>query len=164
MFKGLKWFVTVPAIIAGVVLVCIMLLTTADVILRFFFNSPITGCAEITQRLIIVAGFLGMGWCALSNMHIKVDLVVGKLPSKAQKVFSAFNYIVVAAVSFIVSTQSYKQASLVKRMHVQSQLLGIPNFPFYYVVSISYFILFLTIIALLVFLISGKELNKEEAE
>lgn len=162
MDKFIKWFVSIPAIVAGSVLILIMLLTTLDVILRFFFNAPITGCSEITQRFIIVAGFLGMGWCALNNQHIKVDLLVGRLPPKGQKVFSIFNYIVVGIISALITKQSYTQAILVKKMNIQSQLLGIPNFPFYFVVSISYFILLVTIVFLIVYTILNK--NPQEAD
>ena len=164
MNKFIKWFVSIPAIIAGSVLIIIMLLTTLDVIMRFFFNAPITGSSEITQRFIIVAGFLGIGWCALNNQHIKVDILVGKLPPKGQKVFTLFNYLVVGIISALIGTQSFKQAALVKKMHVQSQLLGIPNFPFYYVVSISYFILLITIIFLLVLTILNKTPQVEDHE
>lgn len=157
MDKTIKWIVTIPAIIAGIVLIGIMLLTTADVALRFFFNAPITGSSEITQRFIIVAGFLGLGWCALGNQHIKVDLLIGRLSAKAQKVFTVFNYLVVGAVSVLISVNCYKQARLVKMMNVQSQLLAIPNYPFYLVISFSYMLLALTILFLIVRAFAGKD-------
>ena len=144
--KIIKWIVTVPAIIAGIVLIIIMALTTTDVILRFFLNAPIRGCSEVVQRLIVVAGFLGMGWCAISDQHIKVDLVFSRLPERVQYFLNIFNYLIVAAVSVIITWQSYRQALCVKRMNVESQLLGIPNYPFYIVVSGAYLILLVAVI------------------
>ncbi|MDC7125580.1 MAG: TRAP transporter small permease [Spirochaetales bacterium] len=164
MNKILKWFVSIPAIIAGTVLVFIMLLTTIDVIFRFFFNAPITGASEITQRFIIFAGFLGMGWCALNNQHIKVGLIIDRLSPGMQKFFDIVNFIIVGIVGGIISKESFKQALLVKKMNVQSQLLGIPNFPFYIVVSISYLILTITIVFLLVYKILNKDILEKKNE
>jgi hypothetical protein len=43
MIKIIRWVISIPAIIAGIVLIGIMSLTTLDIIFRFFYNAPITG-------------------------------------------------------------------------------------------------------------------------
>lgn len=54
------------ASITGIIfLLAIVVLTTADVFLRYVLNKPILGSVELTQYFIIVAGFLGLAWCAV---------------------------------------------------------------------------------------------------
>ena len=51
--------VTASAVVAGVVLFALMLLTTADVIGRYFFNAPITGVVDLTEFSVLLMTFLG---------------------------------------------------------------------------------------------------------
>ncbi|MCL6477580.1 MAG: TRAP transporter small permease [Peptococcaceae bacterium] len=141
--------ITIPAVIAGIVLVGLMLVTTADVTLRYFFNQPIVGSNEISVSMMVCAGFLGQAWCAMKRRHIKVDLLVGNLPPKAQDFFDSFNYLIVAGLSALIAVESYKQALIVRRLCQESQLLGIPQFPFYLVITFSYLLLLLASIVLL---------------
>lgn len=148
--KVVKWVVTVPAVLAGVALVALMLVTVVDVFLRAFFSTAVMGSNEISVAIMICAGFLGMAWCALNGSHIKVDLLVGRLPLQVQRHFFKFNYLLVAVMSTIIAVQSYFGAMDVKKLNSQSQLLEIPQYPFYMIVSFSYLLLALTVLVLLI--------------
>ena len=117
-----------------VLLVVMMMLTVSDVFLRYLFDMPIKGSMELTEYLMVCVGTLGLAWCALQGAHIKVDLIVSKLPQRTQKYIDSFNYVLLMGVS--------------------SAMLEIPQYPFVLVVTISYSLLFLTSIVLLIYAIS----------
>lgn len=164
----LRGICTYAAIIAGVLLVAMMAVTVADVFLRAFFSKAIMGSSEISCALMVAVGFLGIAWCAWGDQHIKVDMLVGLLSRKSQKHFFKFNYIIVAAISAIISVESFNEALEVFRLRSQSQLLEIPHYPFYLIVTFSYLLLCLTGIVLLIksfyYAEDTEEKRKEAAE
>lgn len=161
--KALRSVITFPAILAGIVLLGLMLLTTADVLLRYFFNRPIVGCVEISVSLMICIGFLGQAWCALERRHIRVDLFVENLSPKTQSVIDIFNYLIVAGLSALIALESFNQSLVVQRLGSVSELLRIPQPPFYLVIVASYILLLLATVTLLFHTISKVVTGKRDS-
>jgi TRAP-type C4-dicarboxylate transport system permease small subunit len=138
-----------------VLLGVMMMLTVVDVTLRYLFDSPILGSMELTEYIMVCVGTLGLAWCALQGAHIKVDLIVGRLPQKAQKVLDSFNYILVIGVSLLITSQTFLRAGIVRRLGMASAMLDIPQYPFLLVVSFSYLLLFAAAIMLLIYAIAS---------
>ena len=58
-----------------------MLLTSADALFRYLFNSPILGAYEITEKYLIVAAiFLGLSYAYRGGVFIRVTFLVDRLP------------------------------------------------------------------------------------
>ncbi len=112
------------------VLVCMMMLTVTDVCLRYFFNRPIMASKEITEYMMVIVGFLGLAWCAVKGMHIKVNILVGTFSEKAQSVIDAVNHIIVIGLCALIASQSFKESLIVKELGRGSDITGIPNYPF----------------------------------
>ncbi len=147
--------VKVVGIGAMLLLGVMMLLTVADVTLRYLFAKPIYGGMELTEYLMVCVGTLGLAWCALQGAHIKVDLIVSRLPPTAQKVTDIINYLVVIGVCGVIASQAFLRAKVVQNLGVDSPVLDIPQYPFVLVVSFSYLLLFLISIVLLIHSISS---------
>lgn len=66
----------VPALgyAAAALMLCLMLLTCADVVGRYFFNKPVTGGFELTEVLLAALIFAGLPLVTLRGDHITVDL------------------------------------------------------------------------------------------
>lgn len=143
--QALKSITSLAATVAGIVLVALMMLTVADVFLRYVFVRPIVGSAEASESMMVATGFLALAFCALEGRHIKVDLVVSRFPPRAQLAINTVNYLIVAGLSLLVALETYNQAFIVRRLGVASNLLHIPQYPFYLVISLSYLLLLLTV-------------------
>ena len=143
--QALRSITSLAATVAGIVLVALMMLTAADVFLRYVFVRPIVGSAEASESMMVVTGFLALALCALEGRHIKVDLLVSRFPPRAQLAVNAFNYLIVAGLSVLAAFETYNQAFIVRRLGVASNLLHIPQYPFYLVISVSYLLLLLTV-------------------
>lgn len=155
----LKSIVTIVSILAGISLIILMLVTAADVILRAFFSIAIPGSNEISVAIMICAGFLGLAWCAFNDNHIKVDLIICRLSVKIQKYFYEFNYFIVLVISAFISYASFKGAIDVKFLGSRSQLLEIPQYPFYLITSFAYLLIAVTALFFLIKFIIKKDLD-----
>jgi TRAP-type C4-dicarboxylate transport system permease small subunit len=76
--RPLDWFdrAIVPPLgyVAAAVMFCLMLLTCADVIGRYFLNKPLWGGFELTEMLLAALIFAGLPLVTLRNEHVVVDL------------------------------------------------------------------------------------------
>jgi len=60
--------------VAAVLMFCLMLLTCADVVARYFLDRPIAGGFELTEMLLAALIFAGLPLVTLRNEHVTVDL------------------------------------------------------------------------------------------
>ena len=139
----------IMGIIAIAVLVAMMLFTVLDIFLRAFFNHPIPGDVEIIERSMVCVGFFGLAWCALRGMHIKVDLVVGFMPKRMQGLIDSFNYLIGLFLCIFIAWFSFLEGIANMKMKSVTSILKVPLFPFYWLVTLGYGVLFLAILVLL---------------
>ncbi len=64
-----------PAVMAGLLLVGIMALTTVDVAFRYLASAPIFGAHELTEIAMVALVMLAMPYCAATGGHIRVDVL-----------------------------------------------------------------------------------------
>jgi C4-dicarboxylate transporter DctQ subunit len=140
----------VAGVAAVVVLVCMMMLTVSDVCLRYFFNNPIMASSEYTEYMMVIVGFLGIAWCALKGMHIKVELIIGRFSEKAQAIVNIINAALVIGVCALIGSQSLSEGFVAKQMGKASDITDIPHFPFYWIIVFSYTLLFFVMLNILV--------------
>lgn len=140
----------VMGVVAVVVLVCMMMLTVSDVCLRYFFNNPIMASSEYTEYMMVIVGFLGIAWCAIKGMHIKVELIVGKFPERGQAIVNVINAVLVIGVCALIGSQSLNEGFIARQMGRASDITDIPHHPFYWVIVFGYALLLLTMINILV--------------
>jgi TRAP-type C4-dicarboxylate transport system permease small subunit len=69
---------------AGLVLV-LMVLTTADVTLRYGLNSPVPGSWELSQLLLVGIVFLGLAHTQAVGRHVRVELFLRAAGAAARR-------------------------------------------------------------------------------
>ena len=119
-----------------IVLVCMMMLTVADVFLRYFFNSPIMGSTEVTEYMMIFL-FLGVPLCIFNGRAVKMDLIVSKFPKIIQVVLDAVTDTIGLAVMVILTWQLFKEMQSANEMGIASNILNISSAPFYGVLAVG---------------------------
>ena len=140
--KIIRLIIEACGIIGIVILLAMMMMTVSDVIMRYFFHQPIIGSMEISVTLMVCVVFLGIGWCALNDGHISVDIITGKLSKRGRVLLNGFDNIVTLVLALIIAWRSFMEALSVKDMEVTSPILGIPRYPFVFVTSFGFFLLF----------------------
>lgn len=79
-------------IIGSVLLALMMLLTVADVFMRYVFSAPVSGSAEITQILLTLTVFAGFILVSRDGSHIVVSIfepMISRLSPKLYDVIYA---------------------------------------------------------------------------
>ena len=74
IFKSIE---RVLAVLAGIALFCMMMLTFVDVVGRYGFNKSIFGTSEMIEVLMVFVIFAGVAFVTASDKHIKVDIFAG---------------------------------------------------------------------------------------
>ena len=127
-------------------LMLMMLLTAADVLLRYFFNRPIKGAYELTEFMLVILVFFGLGYTAVKKRHIIVDVVVSRLPQQTQVAIDSVTCFLSLGVCFLVAWQSALEARTIWLAGQTSPSLHIPIFPFILMVVVGYTVLSLVLL------------------
>ncbi|MEW6666182.1 MAG: TRAP transporter small permease [Thermodesulfobacteriota bacterium] len=128
------------------VLVLMMLLTVSDVLLRSLLRRPILGTTELTENMMACLAFLALAWCAVERSHLKVDLVMMLFPPRVQAVVDSITSLAGLCLVGLITWRSFLEAGVVKELKIESSLLGIPAFPFYYVMAVGFAMLCLVML------------------
>lgn len=84
-----------------------MLLTSADAIFRYFFHQAIIGAYEFTEKyLMVIVVFLGMSYVMRTKGHIRIDIIVERLPEHVVSWFQGLFYLFGAGLMFAIGYQS----------------------------------------------------------
>ncbi|MGB9886415.1 MAG: TRAP transporter small permease [Moorellales bacterium] len=126
---------------ACVILVFMMMITVADVFMRFLFARPIVGANELVELSMVCLSALAIAWCAVNVGHISVDLVVGRLSPRAQAVFDSANFLLGAVVGAIIGVRCLAEAVFVRGMEGVTAVLEITQWPFYVILGAGYLVL-----------------------
>src|SRR6188472_585557 len=101
LLRGAQKFVTVLRVVAGVLLAASVALNFANVVARYFLNSSIFWAEEIMLFLMVGCVFFGNGVVAWSGRQLRMDVIVGMMPKRVQKVLellAELTFIVVAGI------------------------------------------------------------------
>ncbi|HUU65585.1 MAG TPA: TRAP transporter small permease [Dehalococcoidales bacterium] len=116
---------------AGVgVLAAIMVLTASDVILRYVFNRPIVGSFDLTEYMMAIVVSFSLAYCAFFKGHVSVDIVVSRLPRRAQAVIDGITGLLGIILFSLITWQSFVYMKLLFDSGLKSTVLLIPRFPF----------------------------------
>lgn len=122
--------------VAAAALVIMMVLTCADVILRFF-RHPIPGTYEMVGLLGAIVVSFSLAHTSVLRGHISVELIVQKLPKTAQIVIDGINSLLGTALFGLITWQSMLYASNLMHTGEVSLTLQMPIYPFVYGIAVG---------------------------
>jgi TRAP-type C4-dicarboxylate transport system permease small subunit len=136
------------------VLVIMMLLTVADVLLRYIFRRPILGTVELTEYMMVPVVFLAIPWCAIKGAHAKIDLIVERFPPRVQGIFDSVSGLISLFMISLICWQGFLESKDMWVSHIGADMLNVPTYPFYLIVGIG---ALLFALVLLVYIIKNVE-------
>lgn len=74
------------AIITGVTLALATIIVNANVLMRYFFKSPLYWAEEVATGLFVWTVFVGSSYAYRRHAHLGVDILVNALPGKIRSV------------------------------------------------------------------------------
>jgi TRAP-type C4-dicarboxylate transport system permease small subunit len=126
--------------VAAGALVVMMVITTANVVLRIIYR-PILGAPEIVTHGLIVLASLGLIDAVFGRRNICVDLFTSRLPRKAQAVIGVFTWLLSLGVFSAMAWQGFLVAWEKLMKGEYEPILGFPVSPFRWLVAICLSIL-----------------------
>lgn len=115
--------------LAGASVLVMMLLTSADVVLRLF-GRPIPGTYELVGFLGTLVVSFALAQTALEKGNIAVDILVKRFSRRVQSVLGLANDLLGTALFGLVGWQSLLYALELRRSGEVSLTLGMPIYPF----------------------------------
>src|SRR5215203_6604215 len=94
ILRGVRMLVSVLRTLACVLLVASIALNFANVVGRYFFNASIYWAEEVMLFLMVGCVFLGNGVVAWSGRQLRMDVIVGMMPARAQKFLALLSELV----------------------------------------------------------------------
>lgn len=134
-----------------------MFLTVYDVGARYFFKRPLAGAYEFTEFLLVMMVASALAFTQLSKRHVSVELIITKLPLRAQKFVNGMSYFICLCIYVLITWQGIKGAQTQWQNGVTSGAFSIPLWPFYLVLAFGCGVLSLIFLADLLKLLCGKE-------
>lgn len=129
-------------LIGAVGLFLMVALTFVDVILRYFFKSPITGSQEMVQFLMVITMYGGMPYAAAKGMLLTVDALAKKFHPAVRRSLRLFFTVLCAVSSGMMCVKIFQQFQYYLNNPMQkSSILKWPFTPFYFFAALGLFLL-----------------------
>jgi TRAP-type C4-dicarboxylate transport system permease small subunit len=122
--------------VAGAAIVAMMLLTCADVILRYF-RRPIPGTYELVCFFGAVAVAFAMAHTSVERGHVAVSIVVQLFPKKIQDLIESITSSLGFVLFALIAWQSVIYANDLRAYGEVSLTLQLPFYPFVYGIGFS---------------------------
>jgi len=112
---------------AAVIFILVMMVSiTADVGGRYLFNTPILGTTELNRTLLVYAVCFALGYTEFRKRHIRVELVLNRLP-KARTLVEGLQLLLALV---LMGFATYASSVIAYNATVQGEYeTGIINFP-----------------------------------
>lgn len=130
--------------VSSALVVLIAIAVSLDVLMRYLFAKTYAGLFEITEYSLLWITFLGAPWIMKNNGHVRVDLIVNRLPSRKRAILAVIS----DGISiFLLSTMTWYTAGLTlhdyRTSFTLSGILMAPKWPIESIIPIGFFLLLL---------------------
>ena len=122
--------------IAGVALMLMMFITSADVIARYWFNKPLKGAFELTEILLVLLIYLGLPLVSYKREHVVIDVLEAYMPPLLKKILGCLAQIICVLAFSGMAWVIFKRALRVAGYGDTTSLLKIPLAPIAYGIGV----------------------------
>jgi TRAP-type C4-dicarboxylate transport system permease small subunit len=118
----------------------LMLITTADVVSRGFFNKPIPGTLELSEYMLSIIILLGAAYTQQVKGHVGVDFLTKRFSPRTRGIIEIITNLLCMFIIAIMVWQGFKEGIHEKTV---SDMLRVPQWPFRLLVAIGGLLLWL---------------------
>jgi len=140
-------------LVGEIILGIIVLLIVVDVILRYFFNQPLSYSFELIEAGLSMVIFFGIVICTAHRGHVDISLLVGRFSPRVQAAIMSFSYIIGSALFGLVAWQMFSHTMQTMEMGKVTSILRIPSYPFVFIIGLCCVLISLLLLAQFIHLI-----------
>ena len=134
-------------IVGAIVLAMMMFLVAVDVTLRYTIDLPVKGSVELVELMMIIVVFLAVAYTASQRGHVAIELVSTRLPKRVQSILDVFTSFLSLVFIVLIIWRSILRGITMWQDHHVTIVLGIPIFPFLYIIAFGCALLAIILIA-----------------
>ena len=112
------------------ILAVMMFFAALDVLLRYFFNRPISGALELIQYMMLIIVVSGFAQCTIDKSHIRVEVLIDRCPPRIRTVLYCITSLLTLGLIVLITRQAIIYTGFLLDGHLTSPVLFIPAFPF----------------------------------
>jgi TRAP-type C4-dicarboxylate transport system permease small subunit len=115
------------AVLGGIVLLGVMLMTVASVLMRAIFGLPITGDFELVEMGTAMSAFAFLPYCHQVGGNVVVDVFTARAPERIKSGLAALSSLVLLAIALVLVWRMAEGGRDFYRYHEVTTNLGIPR-------------------------------------
>ncbi|MCL4765856.1 MAG: TRAP transporter small permease [Hyphomicrobiaceae bacterium] len=118
------------AFLAGIAVLVMMLIGTADVVGLLVFNHPLPGAYELTESLLVASVFLAIALAQARRQHVRVEIFLNVVPGPVRRALELLGHVMTAGVFAIICYVSWEVAlDSIRIGEFSSGLIQFPVWP-----------------------------------
>lgn len=133
-------------VIASAALVLMMVLSCADIFMRYLFNSPITGTYDIVGLSGAVLASFALPYTMLKKGHVAVELLVRSLSNGKRLLIETFSHLLGVSLFLVLVWQAILLSRDLKAAGEVTPTVHLPFYPIVYGMALCFFALSLAIL------------------
>lgn len=114
------------ALVAGVVILLMMSVVTAEVLARGLFNHPLRGNLDVVEQMMAVLVALGIAYCQSHFGNVRMTLISGRLEGRAKWLNESFCLAIALFVAIVLTKGSWANFTRAWGNGGDTPELGIP--------------------------------------
>ncbi len=122
-------------------------LTVVDILLRAVFNRPVPEVMEISQFLLAMTVFLGIGYTATKNGHVRVDILSVKFSPKLNVFIGSLGGAASICLFIVMGWQQIEKALTSIKTQEVAPVTQFPYYPILFLITLGCALLAVVILA-----------------
>jgi TRAP-type C4-dicarboxylate transport system permease small subunit len=136
ILNGLGWAAKRAGDLAMLTLISLVLMIAIDIILRRFFDRPLSFSFEVIQIGMVVVVFGSISYSSTLDRHVGIDILVTKFSQRTRHVLSLASGLLSTCLFGLICWQSVMQGIQVMQRGTFTGILEIPLYPFYFIIAV----------------------------
>jgi TRAP-type C4-dicarboxylate transport system permease small subunit len=129
-------------LLMGAIIIIMMLGVSLNVILRYFFNLPISGLEEVTEYFLLFITLIGAAWLLREDGHVRVDILLVRLNWRNQAILGFVSSLMGVFLSAILTWYGLQVTYInFQRGAYYPSLLEFPKAPILAIIPLGSFLL-----------------------
>lgn len=112
--------------VAGLGLIAIVAINGANVAGRYFFSAPISWAEEAMLYLMVLVVFSALASVTWHNAHIRIELLLERLPVPLRRLCSAMAALISIAVCLVIANESFAVVAMLHGFDQRSEAMEFP--------------------------------------
>ncbi|MCL6477573.1 MAG: TRAP transporter small permease [Peptococcaceae bacterium] len=116
-------------------------LTVVHAIGRYGFSRPVPGLVEMSSFMLVIIIFFTGAYTEVGKGHTVIGIIVDRLSQRTQAVIDIFVHLLYVAFAILACWQTVVRGLIVREAGSVSTVLGIPHYPFLFVVALGWLLI-----------------------